>query len=683
MSSDKKSKTEELTPLRDELDGLDGELLQLLAKRRELSRKIVDAKVTEGIALRDRDREEDLLSTRVKSARNLGLDAHYVTKLFHSVIEDSLRIQSGYIQEQQNVVKQSATKRVACLGGDGSYSSLAARRHFSAAGEKLVLVGQSNFESVIRATENGEADYAILPIENTTSGSINEVYDLLLHTKLSIVAEERCVVDHCLCARSQVDLSKIKTIYSHPQPIMQCSKFLTSLSQCQIEYTESTAHALQRASQSNDESIAAILSEEVARENDLVILKREISNRKENFTRFIIASLRPVQVDSRIPCKTSLVLSTLQKPGALVEALLVFRNRGLNLTKLESRPMLENAWEEMFYLDFEGNIIEDKTKQALDELANVTRFLKVLGSYPAIDLPPTEIPVQVLTQSSDDKGSVVVSEVPAEKKSKVKAKGYKLASREHKSEDTIIDVRGVKLGGPDFVVIAGPCSVESVEQIMSCAREAKENGAKILRGGCFKPRSSPYSFQGLGYEGLDMLADAGRWYGLPVITEVLAPEDVTEVARNSDILQVGARNMQNFSLLKAVGQVHRPVMLKRGLMSSLEELLQAAEYILAHGNQQVFLCERGIRTFETATRNTLDLSAVPVLKQLTHLPVFVDPSHAAGERDLVPPLAVAAKAVGAHGIMVEFHPEPEKALSDGPQALRYPQFEKLMRDLYR
>jgi chorismate mutase/prephenate dehydratase len=256
--------------------------------------------------------------------------------------------------------------------------------------------------------------------------------------------------------------------------------------------------------------------------------------------------------------------------------------------------------------------------------------------------------------------------------------GYRLASREYKSEDTVIDVRGVRIGGDGLVVIAGPCAVESFEQILACAREVKEQGGHILRGGCFKPRTSPYSFQGLGYEGLDMLVEAGRKYRLPVVTEVLSPEDVERVAEKSDVLQIGARNMQNFTLLSEVGRARRPVMLKRGMSSSLDELLQAAEYILAGGNQQVFLCERGIRTFETATRNTLDVSAVPVLRGRTHLPVAIDPSHAAGKRELVAPLAVAGKAVGAHAIMVEIHPDPEKALSDGPQALRFPEFSELM-----
>jgi len=276
--------------------------------------------------------------------------------------------------------------------------------------------------------------------------------------------------------------------------------------------------------------------------------------------------------------------------------------------------------------------------------------------------------------------TIPVTQVKEEKKTTVKVT-YKLASREYKKEDTIISVRDVKIGAGNFVIIAGPCSVESYEQILSCAREVKENFAHILRGGCFKPRTSPYAFQGLGFEGLDFLKSAGDEFDLPIITEVLSIEQIEKVAEKSDILQIGARNMQNFSLLSEVGKSLRPVMLKRGLMSSIEELLNSAEYILAKGNRQVILCERGIRTFETATRNTLDISAVPVLKELTHLPVIIDPSHAIGQRDKILPLAKAAKAVGADGIMVEIHPDPDKALSDGPQSLRFDQFKNMVNEL--
>ena len=257
-------------------------------------------------------------------------------------------------------------------------------------------------------------------------------------------------------------------------------------------------------------------------------------------------------------------------------------------------------------------------------------------------------------------------------------KPYRLASRLTRSADTRIRVGTVTVGGDRPVVIAGPCSVESEEQIMDCARAVSEAGGDMLRGGCFKPRTSPYSFQGLGYEGLSLLSAAGERFGLPIVTEVLHPSDVGRVAARADVLQIGARNMQNFALLKEVGRSHRPVILKRGLMSSIDEWLSAAEYVLSQGNQQVILCERGIRTFETATRATLDLSAVPVVRERSHLPLIVDPSHACGTWRWVPDLARAALAAGAQGVMVEIHPDPERALSDGPQALRCEAFSDLM-----
>jgi 3-deoxy-7-phosphoheptulonate synthase len=246
---------------------------------------------------------------------------------------------------------------------------------------------------------------------------------------------------------------------------------------------------------------------------------------------------------------------------------------------------------------------------------------------------------------------------------------YHKVARDAADGDTVIEVGSARIGGDAPVLIAGPCSVESRDQILTAAEAVAEAGGHLLRGGCFKPRTSPYSFQGLGEEGLDLLAEAGARFDLPVITEVLAPGDVPAVEARADVLQIGARNMQNFPLLKAVGRAERPVMLKRGMMATIDEWLAAAEYIVAHGNPHVFLCERGIQTFEDATRYTLDLSSVPVAQERTHLPVVVDPSHAAGARRWVPPLTRAALGVGADGVMVEAHPNPDEALSDGPQSL--------------
>jgi 3-deoxy-7-phosphoheptulonate synthase len=258
---------------------------------------------------------------------------------------------------------------------------------------------------------------------------------------------------------------------------------------------------------------------------------------------------------------------------------------------------------------------------------------------------------------------------------------YKFVSKEFHTERTRIRVNGCEIGGDEFIVMAGPCSVESEKQIMQAAEGVAACGAKLLRGGAFKPRTSPYDFQGLETEGLKLLAQAKRATGLAIITEVMSDRDVGLVAEYADVLQIGARNMQNFALLKTLGKCGRAVLLKRGMSSTIRELLMSAEYIVAHGNPNVILCERGIRTFETATRNTCDIAAVAVLDELTHLPVILDPSHATGKRSLVPALSRAAVAIGADGLLVEVHPWPEKAVSDGAQSLDLPQFRKMMQDL--
>ncbi|HET6853074.1 MAG TPA: 3-deoxy-7-phosphoheptulonate synthase [Pyrinomonadaceae bacterium] len=258
---------------------------------------------------------------------------------------------------------------------------------------------------------------------------------------------------------------------------------------------------------------------------------------------------------------------------------------------------------------------------------------------------------------------------------------FKLVSRQLRQTRTVVDVRGIKIGNGDIVVIAGPCSVESEEQLMETAHAVKASGASMLRGGAYKPRTSPYDFQGLGVEALRFLRQASRETGLPIVTEVMSEADVEIVEEYADMMQVGARNMQNFSLLRKLARVSKPVLLKRGPSATVKEWLLAAEYLLAGGNADVVLCERGIKTFETATRNTLDLAAVALVKELSHLPVLADPSHGTGLRSLISPMSKAAVAVGADGLLIEVHPCPERALSDGPQSLDLPGFQELMENL--
>ena len=260
-------------------------------------------------------------------------------------------------------------------------------------------------------------------------------------------------------------------------------------------------------------------------------------------------------------------------------------------------------------------------------------------------------------------------------------KPYKLASREVKSSNSVIQADGVAIGGTAIAIIAGPCSVESKEQICTTANLVKSSGANFLRGGAYKPRTSPYSFQGLEENGLKLLAAAKEVSGLPIVTEVMNPREIDLVAKYADVIQVGARNMQNFSLLKELGRVDKPILLKRGMMNTIKEFLMSAEYVLSEGNHQVILCERGIRTFETATRNTLDISCIPVLKKETHLPIIIDPSHATGHWDMVESMSRASIAAGADGLIIEVHPDPVKAFSDGPQSLKPEKFDRLMENL--
>ena len=260
-------------------------------------------------------------------------------------------------------------------------------------------------------------------------------------------------------------------------------------------------------------------------------------------------------------------------------------------------------------------------------------------------------------------------------------KPYKLASREVKPVNTVIQVDGVSVGSKEIAIIAGPCSVENKDQICTTAKMVKESGANFLRGGAYKPRTSPYSFQGMEEDGLKLLAEAKQESGLPIVTEIMNPREIELVIKYADILQVGARNMQNFSLLKELGRINKPILLKRGMMNTIKEFLMSAEYVLSEGNSNVILCERGIRTFETATRNTLDISCIPVLKKETHLPIIIDPSHATGHWEMVESMSRASIAAGADGLIIEVHPDPVKAFSDGPQSLKPAKFSKLMKNL--
>ena len=672
-----------LTELRQNLNQVDDDMVRLLAKRLETVALIAKEKAGSTQAIRDPEREREVL-TRVETlAQSLGLSAPLARKIFSEIISYSV---SRQVASLAGIEGERTEVAVAFQGSSLTYNNLAAEQYLASQGLPGRFVGLSTLKQVIDSLTSAAVDLAFLPIENTVAGSINQVYDLLREQDLHIVGEESYRVELCLAATADVPASALRRILSHPLALDQCSAFVAALPQVQAVPFLDTREAMHAVAEARDPTLAAIGSPEAAAAHELHILNRNVGNQDEILMRYVALARAPVSVDVRVPCKTSLILSTRHEKGALLRCLQILAEYGLSMTKLESRPRPNRPWEYMFFIDFEGNVADQRAASALEALRSEALYLKILGCYPA-KATPADAQTTTLPQASEATtalpAAAPAARIALDQPIARASKHYRLADRATHPEDTIIRVGSLLIGGAGFVVIAGPCSVESEDQINRTALYVREQGAHILRGGVFKPRTGPYAFQGLGREGLDLLVAAGKAAGLPIVTEVMTIDQVHLVAEKSDILQIGARNMQNFPLLSAVGKVDRPVLLKRGLSSTIEEWLAAAEYILAQGNGQVILCERGIRTFESATRNTLDLSAVVVLRERTHLPIVVDPSHGTGKRPYVAPMAWAARACGAHGVSIEVHPEPDKALSDGDQSLDFPQFKALMEGLSR
>lgn len=386
------SETFDLNEIRKEITSLDKELLILFAKRRALTLSVAKSKVQQVRPIRDQQREQELLIRLIKQGKELGLDAHYVTHIFQTIIEDSVLNQQAYLQSLANPDTQTPRVSVAFLGDKGSYSYLASHRYFSRRAENIVESGCQNFSDILQQVESGQVDYGMLPIENTSSGSINQVYDLLQHTNLSIVGEITQPIEHCLLTAVNTNLDKIKTIYAHGQPFAQCSNFLDKQSNIRIEYCDSTADAMVQVSELQDETIAVIGSEEGGQLYKLQALEKSIANQNENHSRFILVARKAVDVAEQIPAKTAIILATGQKAGALVECLLVLKEKGINMCKLESRPIQGRPWEEMFYIDVEANLKSFALQEAISEITEHTNFIKILGCYPIEHISPTSVP---------------------------------------------------------------------------------------------------------------------------------------------------------------------------------------------------------------------------------------------------------------------------------------------------
>jgi len=386
----------DLNKIREKITLLDQQLLELFAQRRSLTLNVAKSKVHQVRPIRDQQREQDLLIRLIKQGKALGLDAHYVTSVYQTIIEDSVLNQQAYLQQLTNPNIQTPTVSVAFLGDKGSYSYLASHRYFSRRAEKIVESGCKNFSDIMRLVESGQVDYGMLPIENTSSGSINEVYDLLQHTNLFVVGEITQPIEHCLLTAVDTELNKIGTIYAHGQPFAQCSNFLDKQHNIRIEYCDSTADAMAKVCELQDSSVAVIGSEEGGQLYKLHALEKSIANQNENHSRFILVARKPVEVAEQIPAKTTVILATGQKAGALVDCLVVLKNKGINMCRLESRPIQGRPWEEMFYIDVEANVRSIAMEEAIEELTAMTNFIKVLGCYPIEHISPTNVPSKAI-----------------------------------------------------------------------------------------------------------------------------------------------------------------------------------------------------------------------------------------------------------------------------------------------
>jgi 3-deoxy-7-phosphoheptulonate synthase len=580
-----------------------------------------------------------------------------------------------------NTDTPALTLTAAFEGIEGAYSHVVLEAYAGRRGVTFQPLGCATFRAVAHAVLGGRADVGLLPIDNAIAGTIREGYDVLAEYELDPLAEITLRLEHRLVGLPGATLEGVREVESHAIVLAECGRFLATLPDVKRVPVGDTAIAARDVAAAKDPSHAAICSKEAAERYGLVELAGSIADHPDNTTRFLLfrapvasglaAEFEPAASGS--DRKTSLIFSVADKPGALARSLDAFGKHGLNVSKLDSKSRLGTN-EFAFYADVEGDVREERFADALQDLKAYTSSLHIIGSYDAGTAPAR------VRRTLD----VVVDNAPAVVPSVSKQKqNFPKVTREPGQPRSKVRIGNVVLEDGTFIIAAGPCSVESREQVLAVAHEIHDHGAVMLRGGAFKPRTSPYAFQGMGWEGLALLAEAGRETGMPIVSEVMSVDQVERMGQSVDMYQIGARNMQNFDLLKAVGKTQIPVLLKRGMSASLDELLSAAEYILAEGNPDVVLCERGIRTFETATRNTLDLSAVAVLREKTHLPIMVDPSHGVGVRRWIRPLCRAAKAVGANGILIEVHPNPAVALSDADQALTFADYEEIVADLAR
>ncbi len=648
-------KPQPLNHTREQITQLDNELLSLLAERRRLSLEVARSKEVDVRPIRDTQREKELLARLVTAGREKGLDAHYVISLYQSIIEDSVLNQQAYLHGRANPETQKQQYCIAYLGARGSYSYLAASRYCQRRQVEMLDLGCQSFDEIVQAVESGHADYGFLPIENTSSGSINEVYDVLQHTSLSIVGETTIEVSHCLLGKPGSKLSDIKTVYAHPQPISQCSRYLSQHKGLRLEYCSSSAEAMEKVNQSTDNSAAAIGSTEGGALYQLESIESGLANQKINQSRFIVVARKAVAVPEQLPAKTTLIMATGQKAGALVEALLVLKAHQLNMSKLESRPIPGTPWEEMFYLDIDANISSEAMQQGLKQLERITRFIKVLGCYPCETVKPTQLSNSQLLIEPNTSKAEVFSEVSTKSSPYRYTKAYKAqASEIHCGPFTI---GAGHLGAIAKMTLSKSLLLESSPAVLSAferrVKQLKEAGFQaVILDGCHSLASAEAI--------IPKLRKTLHQYDLLCVITIEQATDIPWATGHADMLFLTGKQMFNQALLTQAGTLPIPLFLERHDMASYEEFMAATETILSQGNQQLILCDSGIRTYNNANLPTLDLASLIQIKANSHLPIVINPCYAISE-DALLLQTQGIKQLKADGLVLNCSLEEDKA----------------------
>ncbi|MDO6610030.1 chorismate mutase [Shewanella sp. 1_MG-2023] len=630
------NKAPELNQTRKQITALDKELLSLLSKRRDLSLDVARSKEIDVRPIRDTQREKELLARLVEQGREHGLDAHFVISLYQSIIEDSVLNQQAYLHGRANPEIQQQQSTIAYLGARGSYSFLAASRFCQRRQIDMIDLGCQSFDEIIKSVELGHADLGFLPIENTSSGSINEVYDVLQHTSLSIVGETTIEVGHCLLTKDGAGLDSIETVFAHPQPISQCSHWLSQHPSLTLAYCSSSAEAMQKVIDAEDSSVAAIGSAEGGALYQLTAAENGLANQKINQSRFIVVARKAVAVPSQLPAKTTLIMATGQKPGALVETLLVLKAHNINMSKLESRPIPGTPWEEMFYLDVDANLATTELQQALKELERLTRFIKVLGCYPCETVKPTQLNnSQLVIEPNSSKESI---STPSEDNDAPKF------SKRYRQQNTQIELKQFNVGGSDFAAMQQVNLPIDKDVFATKVKQIKESGFQAV----LLLDTTTASLSAIEIKEYCHLIDQA---GLTSAVQIDSVNHFNEIVKVADMIYLAGKEMYNEELLGLAGSVSTPVLLERNTMASTTDWLASANKILTQGNQQLILVEAGIRSFSNPEQLALDLAGLIEVLSESHLPVLGNVSYAVEDK-LVCQQAKALKQLHANGVII-------------------------------